>query len=178
MILHPLAGRGELADRRVRRGRGGVAAGAVDCVFEVEHALLRDAHKAAGLLDTGEHVLHHGAALVQHQLRHDPLGRKSLHDAHGPHAVDLLLTGEGEEVAVLVNSLGATTLLELSVVYRRLEQLLKEDGVKIHDSELHNYVTCQEMGGFSITLMRLDDELKSYYDLPCWSPYYSKKETR
>ena len=85
---------------------------------------------------------------------------------------------KGEEVAVLVNSLGATTLLELSVVYRKLEQLLKEDGVSVYDCELHNYVTCQEMGGFSITLMRLDQELKEYYSRPCWSPYYAKQELK
>ena len=89
-----------------------------------------------------------------------------------------LLVEKGEEVAVLVNSLGATTLLELSVVYRKLEQLLKEDGVSVYDCELHNYVTCQEMGGFSITLMRLDQELKKYYSRPCWSPYYAKQELK
>ena len=82
---------------------------------------------------------------------------------------------EGEEVAVLVNSLGATTLLELSIVSRRLDQLLKQDGVRVFDSELNNHVTGQEMGGFSITLMRLDDELKQYFDAPCWSPYYAKQ---
>lgn len=81
---------------------------------------------------------------------------------------------QGDEVCVLVNGLGSTTLIELSIVFRRLKQLLDGDGIRIYDSELNNYCTSQEMGGFSITLMKLDDELKSYYDMPCQSPFYAK----
>lgn len=79
---------------------------------------------------------------------------------------------KGCEVCVLVNGLGSTTLIELSIVFRRLKQLLDEDGIRIYDSELNSYCTSQEMGGFSITLMKLDDELKNYYDMPCQSPFY------
>ncbi len=80
----------------------------------------------------------------------------------------------GDEVCVLINGLGATTILELSIVYRKVQELLKKDGVQIHDSDINNYCTCQEMGGFSITIMKLDDELKRYYNAPCYCPYYSK----
>lgn len=82
----------------------------------------------------------------------------------------------GEEVCVLVNGLGSTTILELSIVYRKLGQLLLSDGIRIHDVDLNSYCTCQEMGGFSITLMRLDEELKALYDTPCYCPYYAKGE--
>jgi dihydroxyacetone kinase len=34
------------------------------------------------------------------------------------------------------------------------------------------------MGGFSITILKLDDELKKYYDTPCFSPYYAREEIR
>ncbi len=81
---------------------------------------------------------------------------------------------KGDEVCVLVNGLGSTTLIELSIVFRRLKQLLDKDGILIYDSELNNYCTSQEMGGFSISLMKLDDELKKYYDMPCQSPFYAK----
>lgn len=84
----------------------------------------------------------------------------------------------GNEVAVLVNSLGSTTLLELSIVNRQLSRLLTRDGIRVVDCELKSYVTCQEMGGFSITLFRLDDELKQYYEMPCWSPYMSKNHVK
>ncbi|MGE5614998.1 MAG: dihydroxyacetone kinase subunit DhaK [Bacillota bacterium] len=82
---------------------------------------------------------------------------------------------ENDEVAVLVNGLGSTTLLELNTVYYELDKLMKEDGLVVHDAEIKSYCTCQEMGGFSITILRLDDELKKYYDAPCFSPYYAKE---
>ena len=81
----------------------------------------------------------------------------------------------GDKVCVLVNGLGSTTILELSIVFRKLNELLKEDGIGIYDTDLNNYCTSQEMGGFSITLMKLDDELKKYYDMPCYCPFYAKE---
>ena len=80
----------------------------------------------------------------------------------------------GEEIAVLVNGLGATPLLELNIVYNELNKHLSEDGLKVHDAEIKTYCTCQEMGGFSITILRLDEELKHYYDAACFSPYYAR----
>ena len=84
----------------------------------------------------------------------------------------------GQEVCVLVNSLGSTTLLELGIVYRRLAQLLAADGIAVHDCDLNALCTCQEMGGFSISLMVLDEELRGYYDAPCSCPYYTKEDRR
>ena len=81
----------------------------------------------------------------------------------------------GDEICVLVNSLGSTTLLELSIVYRRLKGLLDADGIKVYDADLNRYCTSQEMGGFSISFLKLDDELKKYYDAPCYCPYYAKE---
>lgn len=82
----------------------------------------------------------------------------------------------GNEVCVLVNGLGSTTITELAIVFRRVKQLLGKEGIKIHDVDLNSYCTSQEMGGFSITFLKLDDELKKYYDMPCYSPYYAKGE--
>ena len=83
---------------------------------------------------------------------------------------------EGDEIAVLVNGLGSTPLLELNLVYYELYKHLHKDGLKVHDAEVKTYCTCMEMGGFSITILRLDDELKKYLDAPCFSPYYAKGE--
>lgn len=82
----------------------------------------------------------------------------------------------GDEVCVLVNGLGSTTITELAIVYRKVSGLLERDGIKVYDADLNNYCTSQEMGGFSITLFQLDEELKQYYDMPCYSPYYAKGE--
>lgn len=81
---------------------------------------------------------------------------------------------EGDEAAVLVNGLGSTPLLELNIVYYDLHRLFVEDGIRIYDAEVKTYCTCMEMGGFSITILKLDEELKKYYDAPCYSPYYAK----
>ncbi|TCS81235.1 dihydroxyacetone kinase subunit DhaL [Muricomes intestini] len=82
----------------------------------------------------------------------------------------------GDEVCVLVNGLGATTITELAIVYRKVKELLDKDKIRVYDADLNNYCTSQEMGGFSITLFQLDEELKQYYDMPCYSPYYAKGE--
>lgn len=82
----------------------------------------------------------------------------------------------GDEVCVLVNGLGSTTILELSIVYRKVKELLDRDHIKVHDADLNSYCTSQEMGGFSITLFKLDEELKRFYDMPCYCPFYAKGE--
>ena len=80
----------------------------------------------------------------------------------------------GAEICVLVNGLVSTTILELSIAFRKLKELLDKDGIKIHDADLNNYCTSMEMGGFSISILELDEELKQYYDMPCMSPFYAK----
>jgi dihydroxyacetone kinase-like protein len=59
-------------------------------------------------------------------------------------------------------------------VNRRVHQVLKEKGIRVHDTVIGSYCTCQEMAGFSITLMKLDAELKRYYDAPASSLAYRK----
>lgn len=85
---------------------------------------------------------------------------------------------EGDEVAILVNGLGSTTMMELDIVYNDLYDFVKGDGIIIHDAEVKSFCTCQEMGGFSISILRLDDELKKYYDTACFSPYYARGEIK
>ena len=80
----------------------------------------------------------------------------------------------GDEVCVLINGLGSTTIMEMSIVYRKVKQLLTDIGVKVYDSDINSFCTCMEMGGFSISIMKLDDELKKYYDKPCYCPFYAK----
>lgn len=91
------------------------------------------------------------------------------------HLIQDMPLKEGSEVCVLINGLGSTTILEMSIVYRKVKDLLDRDGIKVYDSDINSYCTCQEMGGFSITIMKLDDELKQYYNTDCFCPYYSKE---
>jgi dihydroxyacetone kinase-like protein len=80
-----------------------------------------------------------------------------------------------DEVCTLINGLGSTTLMELLILNRKLREMLDEKGIRVHSMEAGSYCTTQEMAGMSISIMKLDEELKHYYDLPAWSPYYSRR---
>lgn len=78
----------------------------------------------------------------------------------------------GDEVAVLVNGLGATTLDEQYIVTRKIDSILKEKGMKAYKYYVGEYATSLEMAGFSISLLKLDDELKKYLDAPAQTPFF------
>ena len=78
----------------------------------------------------------------------------------------------GDEVAVLVNGLGATTLDEQYIVTRKIDRILKDKGIKAYRYYVGEYVTSLEMAGFSISLLKLDEELKKYLDAPAQTPFF------
>ena len=80
----------------------------------------------------------------------------------------------GDEVAVLVNSLGATPLEELYVLYRKIDDLLREKGLVLHRPYVGRYACSMEMQGMSLSLMKLDDELKRLLDAPADSPFFKQ----
>jgi dihydroxyacetone kinase-like protein len=80
----------------------------------------------------------------------------------------------GDEVCLVINDLGATTMMELLIVNKRIHQILRDKGMVVHDTVIGSFCTSQEMAGFSITLMKLDDELKKYYDMPANSFGFTK----
>lgn len=69
-----------------------------------------------------------------------------------------------EEVVVLVNGLGATTLMELYIINNEVNKQLKKANVKVHKSSVGNFMTSLEMPGFSISLLKLTPEIKKYFD--------------
>jgi len=71
----------------------------------------------------------------------------------------------GDEVVVLVSGLGATPVMELYVLYDEIDKLLIKRGIKIHRSYVGNYFTSLEMMGATLTLMKLDEELKGLIDM-------------
>lgn len=81
----------------------------------------------------------------------------------------------GEEVLVMLNGVGSTTLMELYLVLRRAQQILKDKGITLVRSLVGEYLTVQEMGGFQMCVARLDEELKALWDAPCDSPALTKK---
>ena len=78
----------------------------------------------------------------------------------------------GSEVAVMVNGLGGTPLMELYIMYNEVEKYLAEKGIKIYRAFVGNYMTSLEMAGCSVTLLKLDDELKTYLDYPSEAPAF------
>lgn len=84
----------------------------------------------------------------------------------------------GDEVILLVNSLGSTTMMELLIALRKAKALLSERGILVYDVLVGPFVTCQEMSGISLSLTRVDDELKGYWEMPCQSVCLSKMEGR
>ena len=84
--------------------------------------------------------------------------------------VDELDLGQGSRVAVLLNGLGATSQLELFILYRRVASELARAGVEIVDRWVGEYATSLEMAGASVSVMRLDDDLARLLARPCRTP--------
>ena len=78
---------------------------------------------------------------------------------------------KGDEVAVLVNGLGATPPEELYIIYRKAHEILAGKGLKVYRPYIGEYATSMEMAGASISLMKLDEELKRLLDAPAYSPF-------
>jgi dihydroxyacetone kinase-like protein len=80
----------------------------------------------------------------------------------------------GEEVAVLVNGLGGTPKEELYVVYRRAAQILKGKGISVWHVWLGEFATSMEMAGLSLSVIRLDPELKRLLAAPANTPFFEQ----
>jgi dihydroxyacetone kinase-like protein len=78
----------------------------------------------------------------------------------------------GDRVSVLVNSLGATPLEELYIMYRRVRQRFDEAGIEIVMPLVGRYATSMEMTGATITMIALDDELETYLKAPAACAYW------
>jgi dihydroxyacetone kinase-like protein len=78
----------------------------------------------------------------------------------------------GEEVAVMVNGLSSTPLMELYIVNKKVNEMLEEKGIKIHKTFVGEFMTSLEMAGFSISLLKLDSELKELLDAPADTPAF------
>ena len=81
----------------------------------------------------------------------------------------------GEEVAVLINGLGATSLEELYILSNDVREILISRGIKSYRTIVGEYATSMEMAGASISLCKLNDELKAYLDHPIHTPFICQK---
>ena len=97
-------------------------------------------------------------------------------DEHVKYMMEKLLSeqkfSENEKTAVLINGLGATPLMELYIINRKVSEILKNKKIEISETIVGNYMTSLEMPGFSITLLKLDEELEKYLKFKARTPAY------
>lgn len=99
----------------------------------------------------------------------DELGREMIQ-----HIIDDLPFESGDRVALLLNDLGATTQMELMIVNRTVRAVLEDAGIEVVRTDFGPYLTCQEMAGFSLTLLKLDEDLERWVNAPCQSLGFSQ----
>lgn len=79
---------------------------------------------------------------------------------------------KGDDVALMVNGLGSTTEMELFIVNKEVQNILAEKEINIYETFVGEYMTALEMGGCSVTLLKLDDELKELLDYTSDAPSF------
>ena len=94
-------------------------------------------------------------------------------------SVDIILKDmpieSGSEVSILINGLGATSVEELYIFCGDIIELLKERGISVYRSFVGEYATSMEMAGASVSICKLDGELKEYLDYPVNTPFITMK---
>jgi dihydroxyacetone kinase-like protein len=92
--------------------------------------------------------------------------------------LEKLLTDLGvatdEQLLVLLNGAGATTLMELYLVFRRVAQLLRVKKIEVARSTIGEFITTQEQAGFQMMIARMDPELLELWDAPADAPFFTK----
>lgn len=84
-----------------------------------------------------------------------------------------MIIEEGSEVTVMINGLGATPLEELYLCYRAAYKQLDDKSINIYRPYIGEFATSMEMAGMSVTVMKLDSELKKLLDYPANTPFFT-----
>lgn len=129
--------------------------------------------KGAPTFEIGDDEMEIGVGL------HGEPGRKRTKIMSANEIIDLITQNcledlpfkKGDEVAVMVNGLGGTPLMELYVSYNRVAQILNKAGIKVYKSYVNEYCTSLDMAGLSVSILRLDGEMKELLDYPVDIPY-------
>ncbi len=99
-------------------------------------------------------------------------------DAHTRDLMDRILKDiqieKGEEVAVLINGLGATPMMELYIVNKTVKEILENKAINIAKTYVGNFMTALEMPGFSISILKLDNELKELLEYKADTPAFKQ----
>ncbi|MGG4505088.1 dihydroxyacetone kinase subunit DhaK [Heyndrickxia sporothermodurans] len=88
--------------------------------------------------------------------------------------LDDMQLNSGDEVAVMINGLGSTPEMELFIVNGKVHQILSGKGIKVYETFVGEYMTSLEMAGCSVTLLKLDEELKQLLAAESLAPAFRK----
>ncbi|HCL6629315.1 TPA: dihydroxyacetone kinase subunit DhaK [Citrobacter amalonaticus] len=80
----------------------------------------------------------------------------------------------GDKICISVNNLGSLSNTELMVITRKVGMALNERGITTYDVQVGHFCTSLEMSGFSLSMLRLDDEMQRLYDYPISTPGWRK----
>ena len=124
--------------------------------------------KGSPLFELGDDEMEMGVGI------HGEPGRRREKLASANEIVDELLDAvvgdlpyeSGDDVALMINGLGGTPISELYILYGRAAQQLADKGINVTRSYVGEYCTSLDMAGASLTLVKLDDELKELFDAP------------
>jgi dihydroxyacetone kinase-like protein len=83
-----------------------------------------------------------------------------------------LKVNAGEELLVMLNGAGATTLMELYLIFRRVAHLLKAKKIRLVRSAIGEFITTQEQSGFQMMIARMDSELIELWDAQADTPFF------
>ena len=160
VIFHLAAGIRQYSHGGVGLGRGGVTAGGGNAVLQIHHALFGNTDERAGLLDAGEYILDHRAALIHDKLDIDIVLLEPVDDIDGAGAVDLLLTGEGK-----VNVLLRLEALRNQMIGGSQHAVKGDLGIKGAASPQHAVLNDALEGGlFPVLLLHRDNIKVRHHD--------------
>jgi dihydroxyacetone kinase-like protein len=81
---------------------------------------------------------------------------------------------DGEKIMLILNGCGATTLMELFIIYRECQKYLAAKNIEIVANFVGELLTVQEQAGFQMFMARMDDELVRLWEAPCNTPYLKR----
>ena len=88
--------------------------------------------------------------------------------------LDDMVLQKGDEVAVMINGLGSTPEMELYIVNGKVHDILSNQGISVYRTYVGEFMTSLEMAGCSVTLLKLDSELKQLLDAESFAPAFRK----
>ena len=86
--------------------------------------------------------------------------------------MDDLPFAAGDNVIAMINGSGGTTLMELLIIYKEVSSFLAKKNITIFKPLVGEMVTTQEMAGFSISLLKTDEEIRKLWAAPSSAPYF------